>query len=755
MPVRLYTFGRFRVDIGRRLLLRDGAAVPLTPKGFDILALLLRRRNEVIEKDDILTEVWRGTIVEENNLARHISTLRKTLDDAPGQNRYIVTIPGRGYQFVGDVQEFDTADQTVSSAPGEFASAEPATRPRARLTRSSLAIAAVLAAFVFAILAYASRRPQLVAEPSVESQIWQLTFASGLQGEPTWSPDGRMVAFSSGSSGNLDIWVQAIIGGNPVQVTTSPTHDWQPDWSTDGRLVFRSERNGGGLYVMSALGGEERQVSTFGYRPRWSPDGSQILFQRSNLQGRVVTAREVYVVSLDGRPPRQILPAFFAHFGTFTTGWHPDSKRVSVWGSHVNEGLTFWTAALDGSPAVESVVADTVRQRLSESAVRFTDADNAPLPFLWSRSGDALYFEGSSHGVRNVWKVGVNESTLEWRRGPERLTTSADLNEGIALSHDGTKLAFGVRDERIRLWSFPMDTTSGRLTGGGDPITGDTVDALTPVLSRDGTRLVFGMERGGKQELWQQSLADSRETLLVAGDKYRRVSPVWAHDNGRIMYLRTTRGGDGETAERQVVTIPASGGTEQALRTRAPLARLFDWSADGAWILAAVQQKTSHGYDLAMVRADGTGPADVRVLASDPQSDLFKARLSGDQKWVASVGVTGRGVSAIYAVPAGGGDRVDITSGQHFDDRPRWSPDGRVIYFLSNRSGFLNVWGRRFDPERRQGVGEPFPVTGFDSPARVIPPRMVQLGVAISRDRLILPVSEASGNVWILDTMER
>jgi dipeptidyl aminopeptidase/acylaminoacyl peptidase len=181
------------------------------------------------------------------------------------------------------------------------------------------------------------------------------------------------------------------------------------------------------------------------------------------------------------------------------------------------------------------------------------------------------------------------------------------------------------------------------------------------------------------------------------------------------------------------------------------VARLFDWTADGSWILAALQERTARGFQLALVRADGTAPADVRVLASDAHTNLFKARLSSDQKWVAFVGVTGPGVSAIYAVPTSGGDAVAVTGGDQFDDRPRWSPDGRVIYFLSNRSGFLNVWGRRFDPERRQASGDPFPVTRFDSPAQMVPPRMVQVGIAISQDRLILPVSETSGNIWILD----
>ena len=106
-----------------------------------------------------------------------------------------------------------------------------------------------------------------------------LDWKEGLEGEPTWSPDGRLIAYSSDQSGNFDIWVRPVGEGKPIQVTTSPAHDWQPAWSPDGvSLVFRSERDGGGIFVAPALGGSERKLSSVGYHPRWSPDGSQILF---------------------------------------------------------------------------------------------------------------------------------------------------------------------------------------------------------------------------------------------------------------------------------------------------------------------------------------------------------------------------------------------------------------------------------------------------------------------------------------------
>ena len=757
MTARSYAFGPFRVDVGKRLLTRDGAPVPLTPKVFDVLVLLLQHRGQVVEKDDLVREVWRGMVVEENNIARHISTLRKALDDPPSPigfgeagrsvSRWIATIPGRGYQFTGDVDEPSATD--IHEPRVEPVESESKRRWWSTVIAGAVLVAAIVAAYIVGVKGSGGR----IATPS--GSIWQLTFSSGLQGEPTWSPDGRMVAFSSDRTGNLDIWVQATDGGNPVQVTSAAEHDWQPDWSPDGRLVFRSERAGGGLFVVPAVGGAEQQVSSFGYHPRWSPDGKQILFHRSNLQGRVLTSRELYLVGRSGQAPTQILGDFLSHVATFSVAWHPDSRRVSIWGLHVREGLTFWTVPVNGGPPVKSSMTDEVRKHFADAGVRFSDAENLPLPFRWSPTGDTLYFEGMSRGVRNVWKVDVDPTTLQWRGGPTRLTTSSDLNQGISLSPDGRKIALSVRNERTRLWAFRLEPATGHLLDSGEPITGASVDALAPVLSRDGSRLLYESERGDSEELWVRSLVDGRDTLLIGDKRYRRASPIWSFDDRTIVYLRTRPSAEGSADDdREVLTIPSTGGSEQRLHTPAPVDRLLDWSPDGVWLLAALQQRVEDRYQLALLRADGRND-DVRVIATDAHSNLWKARFSSDGRWVAYVGLAGPGASIIYAVPATGGTPIKITDGDAYDDRPRWSPDGRLVYFVSTRGGFLNVWARRFDPIERRAIGDSFPVTHFDSPARMIPPRMVQLGVAMSRERVILPIRESSGNIWILEGVSR
>ena len=104
-PKHFYEFGPFRADPLKRILLRDGALVPLKPKVFEMLLVLVEARGQVLEKDELLRRIWPDSIVEESNLNVYVSLLRKALGESPNDRHYIVTIPGRGYSFVADVQE--------------------------------------------------------------------------------------------------------------------------------------------------------------------------------------------------------------------------------------------------------------------------------------------------------------------------------------------------------------------------------------------------------------------------------------------------------------------------------------------------------------------------------------------------------------------------------------------------------------------------------------------------------------------------
>src|SRR6266404_3146045 len=114
----IFEFGKFSVDVRRRSLERDGQAVALSGKAFEILRVLLEQRGEVVDKDALMRQVWPDTAVEENNITVAISALRKALGETPANPKWIVTIPGRGYSFVGEVRcDPPTAETSPPVAP--------------------------------------------------------------------------------------------------------------------------------------------------------------------------------------------------------------------------------------------------------------------------------------------------------------------------------------------------------------------------------------------------------------------------------------------------------------------------------------------------------------------------------------------------------------------------------------------------------------------------------------------------------------
>ena len=123
-PMHIYEFGPFRVDALRRLLLREGNPVRLPAKAFEILLVLLEEKGRLVEKDELMRRVWPDAVVEENNLTVNMSALRRSLTESPGEHRYVVTVPGRGYQFVANVREH--SDERAWESEPELANQEVA-----------------------------------------------------------------------------------------------------------------------------------------------------------------------------------------------------------------------------------------------------------------------------------------------------------------------------------------------------------------------------------------------------------------------------------------------------------------------------------------------------------------------------------------------------------------------------------------------------------------------------------------------------
>src|SRR5690606_37138252 len=157
-----YEFGDFRIDPQRRVLLTrtDGQSVQVTGKVFDTLLYLIEHAGELLDKRTLMEALWPQVIVEEGNLTQTIHTLRRIRGERPGEHRYIVTVPGRGYRYVAEVIARDTQQELLGT---RRESLTPSLLRRPYLVAAALALAALASAGVFLLLSTVSTAPNLSA----------------------------------------------------------------------------------------------------------------------------------------------------------------------------------------------------------------------------------------------------------------------------------------------------------------------------------------------------------------------------------------------------------------------------------------------------------------------------------------------------------------------------------------------------------------------------------------------------------------
>ena len=191
----LYEFGLFRLDLERRVFTREHQVLPLAPKTFDLLVLLVRSPGHAFSKQELMNALWPDTFVEEANLSFQISVLRKALGEDGA--RWVETVPKHGYRFSADVRATVPSGKSSAELPGS-AKDEPSSVMVKRSTRKVwLAGAAVTAALlVAATFLTGLREPRTAAVKTSPPLAVPLTAYPGYERAPSLSPDGSRVAFS-------------------------------------------------------------------------------------------------------------------------------------------------------------------------------------------------------------------------------------------------------------------------------------------------------------------------------------------------------------------------------------------------------------------------------------------------------------------------------------------------------------------------------------------------------------------------------
>jgi Tol biopolymer transport system component/tRNA A-37 threonylcarbamoyl transferase component Bud32 len=410
-----------------------------------------------------------------------------------------------------------------------------------------------------------------------------LTGLSGIEQQPTFSPDGSRVAFSWNGEreDNFDVYVKSIGREDPVRLTTDAATDAYPAWSPDGKWIAYGRANPASsgprwfTYVVPSSGGAERLI-TAGMVQSWSADAGSLLVSRAAAAGE---PGGLALISRETGDQRHLMPPTLGDFGSLA----PDGSAIALWrdlGATAIAGILVQPLTAGLQPAGDP------RELPVDGRIRF-GPDSRP---GWTAdSREIIYAAGWNLGDSYLWRVAADGASP-----PRRLSYAGRGAYAPALSRDGRRLAYSRFLGETHIWSLPLDA-SGHAAGPAVVAFNFSKSESCPVFSPDGVQVAFQSNRSGSSEIWVCPTDVARCAPLTAFNGPHVGSPAWSPDGKWIAFEASGREGS------EIHVVRAVGGNPRLVAWGvAPR-----WSRDGSSILYT--NATGDGAGLELYRVPPTG----------------------------------------------------------------------------------------------------------------------------------------------------
>ncbi len=642
----------------------------------ETLLVLVENAGRVLTKEEIISAVWAGRVVDEANLAQNIAVVRKALNAQRGTPAHIETFPGRGYRLEGPVVLAQPAVVAVVEAPPaavveEHTSApvapvhvpeavpvplsEPAAPTNTHTRRPVWLWLAGTAGLLGALVAMwlIGRRER---ETTPEYRVSPLVRLTGKEYQPALSPDGSKAAFVWTDDGDREpsVFVKLIGEGSVAAAGREGGASMSPAWAPDGQsiaflhtgrteteIVVRSLEGSGSLRTVARLtppvyGPDYRMLD-------WSPDGKTLV---------VSHALSLYLVDVASGEMRQITTSA-DDLGHVDPRFSPDGRTVSFIRLVHRLVQEIWQVPAAGGAA----------SQLVGGGKRITAHD-------WVSDGRSIVFASDRTGEFRLWRQRLGASG-EARREPGATGLYSEFPIQFAIARKSPTLAYSALHQDRNLWRLDLQSLTWKRT-----VASSGQDA-SPVYSPDGSRICFRSDRSGEEHLWVAA-ADGSNPVQITSGAVRPSVGRWAPDGRSIVF------NDPRSGEIFLVREEASGWklTPTGMKGTHPV-----MSPDARWIYAGGQNR--------VYRFPVTGgPADVLLpsrgealaISADGRDLYFMREPNSTALW--KIGTEDRVLTRVLEgiVPACTSCWSLAGNGIYFLGGDKQSFDRQVLYFHDSRT---------------------------------------------------------------------
>lgn len=497
----------------------------------------------------------------------------------------------------------------------------------------------------------------------------------GREQQPTFSPDGKQIAFSwNGDQGNnFDIYIKLVDAeASPLRITTNPADDIDPAWSPDGQQIafVRHEGPNISIFSISVLGGRERKLFSgtsaffslyeFGNALSWTPDAKFLAF---SCQPTAREPNSIFLLSLETLEATRLTTPPKGFLGDSTPAISPDGKLLAfVRGASSRDVEVYVMPTSGGEPK------------------RLTFDNRSSRSLGWTGDSRWIVFSSWSYGGLRLWKISASGGQ------PEQLDVGTEFSSTLAISHKGDRLAYSKESRDTNIWRIDLRNPSAKTST--TRLISSTRQDYSPQFSSDNKRIAFTSGRTGNNEIWVCDASGQNPVPITSFNGPDVGSPRWSPDGQQIAFDSLAAG------HRDIYVTGLSGGKPRRITNDDFEEVRPSWSRDGRWIYFGSNR--TGDWQLWKMPVDGGQPIQVTKKGG---REGFE---SADGKFVYYT--KGFGLAGIWKVPSEGGDETLVLDGVY---QGFWALLDKGIYFLDpDRTPYAFIEFYNFATERKTKVAE-------------------------------------------------